>query len=294
MMQRQKSYEDDGKGVLYIVPTPIGNLDDITFRALQTLKEVALILAEDTRHTQKLLNHFDIKNSLLSYHEHNKEKRTTQILERLKNGEQLALVSDAGMPAISDPGNDLVRHLIAEGIRVIVLPGANAAIGAVVGSGLSTSEFVFYGFLPRKKQEKQSELKRLGRYRATIILYESPYRVKETLQQIHKELGNRNIAIAREITKVHEEFIRGKVEDVVKGLEKETIKGECCIVIEGSAEEIESDTLWWATLSIAEHVDYYEEKEGTTHKAALKKVAVDRNMSRREIYNELHIKPKNE
>lgn len=293
-MQRQKSYQDDGQGVLYVVPTPIGNLDDITLRALQTLKDVDLILAEDTRHTQKLLNHFDIKNSLLSYHEHNKMQREEQIVARLQRGERLALVSDAGMPAISDPGNDLVKEVIFKGLKVIVLPGANAGLAALVGSGLSTDEFVFYGFLPRKRQEKQRELTRLGNYQATVILYESPHRVKETVQVIAKTLGNRNIAIAREITKVYEEFIRGKAESVSEALQNETVKGECCILIEGIAEEEVTDSLWWAHLSIVEHVGYYEEKESVPHKLALKKVAVDRNMSRREIYGELHTKSKDE
>lgn len=293
-MHIQKSFQDDGKGILYIVPTPIGNLDDITLRALHTLKKVHLILAEDTRHTQKLLNHFDIKNQLLSYHEHNMRERTNQIIARLQAGEELALVSDAGMPAISDPGYDLVKEAIAHNLRVIVLPGANAALGALIGSGLPTDEFVFYGFLPRKKQEKTAELTRLAQYQATIILYESPHRVKDTIQMIAKVLGNREIVIAREITKVYEEFIRGRAEDVGDSIKDQTMKGECCIVIEGIEEEVQTDTSWWMDLTIEEHVLYYEEKEGIPHKMALKKVAVDRNVSRRDIYKEFHIISKNE
>lgn len=291
-MQRKKNFEDDGQGILYIVPTPIGNLEDITLRALRTLEEADLILAEDTRHTQKLLNHFEIKNKVLSYHEHNQAQRTEQILNKLRQGETLALVSDAGMPAISDPGNDLVKEVIAHQVRVTVLPGATAAINALVGSGLSTDEFLFYGFLPRKKQEKVTELTRLGKYPATVILYESPFRVKETVQQIAKRLGgNRQIVIAREITKVHEEFIRGTAEEISVALQDETIKGECCILIEAGTEKV-TDALWWAHLSIAEHVDHYETEENLTHKAAMKKVAVDRNLSRRDIYDEIHIKDK--
>ncbi len=291
-MQRKKNFEDDGQGILYIVPTPIGNLEDITLRALRTLEEADLILAEDTRHTQKLLNHFEIKNNVLSYHEHNQAQRTEQILDKLKQGETLALVSDAGMPAISDPGNDLVKEVITHQLRVTVLPGATAAINALVGSGLATDEFLFYGFLPRKKQEKVTELTRLGNYPATVILYESPFRVKETVQQIAKTLGgSRQIVIAREITKLHEEFIRGSAEEISVSFQDETIKGECCILIEGGTE-IVTDALWWAHLSIAEHVDYYETEENLAHKAAMKKVAVDRNLSRRDIYDEIHIKDK--
>lgn len=289
-MQRQKSFQDDGKGILYLVPTPIGNLEDITFRALRILEEVELILAEDTRHTQKLLNHFDIKNELLSYHEHNQKERTEQIIEKLKRGESLALVSDAGMPAISDPGQDLVKHVIENNLRLSVLPGANAALNALVGSGLTTDEFIFYGFLPRKKQEKQAELTRLGKYGATIILYESPYRLKDTLQQIEKALGQCQVVIAREITKVYEEFLRGTAADLLSGLQGEEVKGECCIIIEGgTAVEATEDRLWWAHLTIKEHVEHYEEKENIAHKAALKKVAVDRNVSRREVYEAVHI-----
>ena len=178
-MQIQTSYQETDKGILYIVPTPIGNLDDMTFRAVATLKEADLILAEDTRHTQKLLNHFSIHNRLLSFHEHNTLSRMAEVIEKLLAGEKLALVSDAGMPAISDPGYELVREAIQEDIPVIVLPGANAALCALVGSGLPTDEFFFYGFLPRKKQEKRRELERLGGLTSTVILYESPFRVKK-------------------------------------------------------------------------------------------------------------------
>ena|SRR5699024_10688430 len=290
-MHKQKSFEDDGKGILYLVPTPIGNLEDMTFRAMRILKEVDLILAEDTRHTQKLLNHFDISNKLLSYHEHNQKERTNQIIEKLERGESIALVSDAGMPAISDPGNDLVKHLIEKNLRLTTLPGASAGLSALVSSGLSTDEFVFYGFLPRKKQEKQDELARLNQYRATIILYESPYRIKDTLQQIEKTLGERQIVIARELTKLHEEFSRGTAADILRDLQGVEVKGECCILIEGGSEDgVTTDTSWWVNLTIKEHVEYYELEQGLPHKMALKKVAVDRNVSRREIYEVVHIK----
>lgn len=288
MIQVQNSYVENDKGSLYIVPTPIGNLEDITFRALKTLEQVALIAAEDTRHTQKLLNHFEIKNDLLSYNEHNHEQRVEQIMEKLLNKEDVALVSDAGMPAISDPGYELVQAAIKQAINIVVLPGANAALCALVGSGLVTNEFLFAGFLPRKKKDKLEKLKALGNRKATVILYESPYRVKDTLKAIDEQLGNRQLAIAREITKMYEQFIRGKVEDVLEWLEENEIKGECCIVMEGSDETIENDD-WWQSLSLEEHVLAYEEKENLSHKAAMKKVATDRGISRRDVYQAIHV-----
>lgn len=289
-MHIQTSYDENEKGILYIVPTPIGNLEDITFRAINTLKKVDLIAAEDTRHTQKLLNHFEIKNLLLSYHEHNKVGRMDQIMERLERGEAIALVSDAGMPAISDPGYDLVKEAIAREINVVVLPGANAALCALVGSGLSTNEFLFYGFLPRKKQEKVTELNRLKKLQATLIFYESPYRVKDTIQMLDQQLGNRQIVIAREITKVFEQFIRGNVETVLEWVENNVIKGECCIIVEGNqAGEEDEDSLWWKALTIPEHVLHYEQQEQVSNKEAMKQVAKDRNISRRDVYQQVHV-----
>ncbi|MBO1004470.1 16S rRNA (cytidine(1402)-2'-O)-methyltransferase [Pseudogracilibacillus auburnensis] len=289
-MQIQKSYENKGQGTLYVVPTPIGNLEDITFRAIHTLKKVDLIAAEDTRHTKKLLTHFEIKNQLVSYHEHNKIERANQIMERLLNGKEIAIVSDAGMPAISDPGFDLVREAIDREINVVVLPGANAALCALVGSGLSTSEFLFHGFLPRKKQEKEAELTRLKGLTATLIFYESPYRLKDTLRMISKRLGNRQIVIAREITKIYEQIIRGNVEEVLDWMEKDVVKGECCIIVEGNKEEEETDILWWASLTIPEHVLHYEQQDRLSHKEAMKQVAIDRSMTKRDIYRQIHVK----
>lgn len=289
-MNVQTSYEEKKTGTLYVVPTPIGNLEDMTFRAINTLKEVDIIAAEDTRHTQKLLNHFEIKNKLISYHEHSKKERTEQLLEKLKQGENIAIVSDAGMPAISDPGSELVKEVIAQEIQVVVLPGANAALCALVGSGLPTDEFLFYGFLPRKKQEKEAELDRLGSLKATLIFYESPYRIKDTLQVIVKQLGNRYISISREISKIYEQFLRGKAEDVLHWIEKNEIKGECCIVVEGNATEGAKDSVWWKGLSIPDHVKHYEVTDDMSHKAAMKQVAVDRNISRREVYQQIHVK----
>lgn len=289
-MQIQMSYEESEHGSLYIVPTPIGNLDDMTFRAIKILKQVHLIAAEDTRHTQKLLNHFDIKNNVISYHEHNKESRMNPLLERLENGEDIALVSDAGMPAISDPGYDLVKEVIARNLNVVVLPGANAAICALVGSGLSTKEFLFYGFLPRKKKEKVAELERLKNLQATLIFYESPYRVKDTIGLLEKHFDNRQIVIAREISKMFEQYIRGSVEEVLQWVEQNEVKGECCILVEGSIIAEEVGQTWWETLTILEHVVHYEQNSQFTNKQAIKQVALDRNISKRDVYQEVHVK----
>lgn len=290
-MRIQNSYQKGDKGTLYLVPTPIGNLEDMTFRAVHMLRDADIILAEDTRHTQKLLNHFSIKNTLLSFHEHNKMSRLEQVMERIHRGETLALVSDAGMPAISDPGYDLVKRMIEEEAPVIVLPGATAAICALVGSGLPTNEFLFYGFLPRKNQEKKAVLQRLKGYQATIIFYESPYRIKDTLRFILKEIGNRQIVIAREITKIHEQYRRGTCQDVLQGLEETTLKGECCIILEGNPhEERLDDDTWWEEMSLVEHVAHYEEEKGLSNKEALRQVAIDRNLKKRDVYQAIHMK----
>lgn len=289
-MQIQHSYEANEQGQLYIVPTPIGNLDDMTFRAVATLKEADTILAEDTRHSQKLLHHFNVAKPLLSFHEHNKEGRIPQVLERLQQGEVFALVSDAGMPAISDPGYELVRAAIAEDISVIVLPGATAAICALVGSGLPTDEFLFHGFLPRKKQDKKQTLERMKAYPATIIFYESPYRVKDTVQDIEKYVGNRTIVIAREISKLYEQYIRGTCSEVLEWLDHHEVKGECCILLEGStASEADAAPAWWTDLTIAEHVRHYETESGLSNKNAMKQAAKDRGLSKRDIYQVIHV-----
>jgi len=289
-MHVQNSYQKSEKGVLYIVPTPIGNLDDMTFRAIDTLKQVDTILAEDTRHTQKLLQHFKFSNTLLSFHEHNKEGRVLQIMENLKEGQNFALVSDAGMPAISDPGYDLVRASIEADVSVIVLPGATAAICALVGSGLPTDEFLFYGFLPRKNQEKKREVERLSGYQATVILYESPFRVKDTVQLISKYVESRTIVIAREMTKIYEQYVRGTCEEIIAWLDKHPLKGECCILIEGIDEEVsDSGKQWWHELTLVEHVKHYETTKEMSNKMAMKQVAKDRNISKRTVYQAVHI-----
>jgi len=286
----QKSFEETDKGVLYIVPTPIGNLEDITYRALKTLKSVNIIAAEDTRNTKKLLNHFDIQTPLISYHEHNKLGREERLLEKLSRGESVAIVSDAGMPGISDPGFDIVQAATRANLPVIVLPGANAALCALIGSGLPTNEFYFYGFLPRKKKEKQSELARLKDFQVTLLFYESPYRLKDTLHGMKDILGMRHAALARELTKRFEEYVRGTMDDLITWSEKNEHRGEFCIVVEGSTEpEIGKRSEWWQELSIEEHVNGYMDKADYTSKAAIKQAALDRNVPKREIYQAYHV-----
>jgi len=290
-MNIQKSFSTHVEGALYVVPTPIGNLEDITFRSLKVLKECSLIAAEDTRKTKQLLNHFQIKKPLISYHEHNKRERGEELIQQVRAGKQITLVSDAGMPAISDPGSDLIRSIIAENLPVIVLPGANAALCAIIGSGLPTNEFLFYGFLPRKKKDKEDELKRLQSTQATIIFYESPYRIKATLKMLLEQLGNRNIAVARELTKRYEEYIRGMTTDVLDELESREIKGEICLIVEGNqaAKEVKEEILWWSHLSVIEHIEHYLEEE-MSNRDAIKQVAKERKLGRREVYQLFHNK----
>lgn len=289
-MKVQKSFKEQSEGTLYIVPTPIGNLEDMTFRAVRTLKEADAIAAEDTRNTKKLLNHFDIQTSLVSYHEHNKQMKGPKLIERLKEGETIAVVSDAGMPGISDPGADLVQLAIEADVSVVVLPGANAALPALAGSGISTEEFYFCGFLPRKKKDRRVELERLKRYSATLIVYESPHRLKEMLTQSYEVLGNRKAVLARELTKKFEEYIRGSLEEVTTWAMEEEVRGEFCVIIEGSQEEEEGDDYWWTALSIVEHVDHYIESDGMKSKAAIKQTALDRKMPKRDVYQIYHVK----
>src|SRR5690625_1747240 len=292
-MKIQKSFEkeNEDKGIIYVVPTPIGNLEDITFRALKILKEATVIAAEDTRNTKNLLNHFDIHTPLLSYHEHNKESREQQLIERLEKGEKIALVSDAGMPAISDPGYELVQAAIEADQSVVVLPGANAALCALVGSGLSAKEFLFYGFLPRKKKDKEAELARLKPLPATILFYESPYRLKDTLKVLYEQLGDRDLVIARELTKRFEEYVRGTISELLSWAENHELKGEFCLVLEGNHEsEQQGDTLWWSHLSVDDHVTHYIEEQEISSKEAIKLVATDRKMAKREVYQMFHRK----
>ena len=286
-MWTQNSYEASEQGKLFVVPTPIGNLQDITLRGLETLKTADKILAEDTRNTKKLLNHFEITTPLLSYHEHSDQKKIDQILAALEGGTTFALVSDAGMPGISDPGEVLIKQAIEREIDCIVLPGANAALVALVGSGLPTKQFYFYGFLPRKNKDIKQAFEEINKQTATILLYESPYRLTDTLQAIKTRLGNRQVAVGRELTKRFEEFSRGMIDDVIHWSNSKEIKGECCIVIEGRTEAL-PDENWWEDVSIKDHVDYYI-NEGQKSKDAIKQVAIDRKQPKRDIYQVYHV-----
>ena len=220
-------------GKLYICPTPIGNLEDMTYRTIRILNEVDLIAAEDTRHSIKLLNHFEISKPLTSYHEHNKDSKGGYLINKLLEGENIALISDAGMPGISDPGEDIIKQAIENNIEIEVLPGATASITALVGSGLETGKFAFEGFLDRDKKVRRSQLEEVKEERRTIIFYESPHRLKDTLKDMLKVLGNRKIAVNREITKKYQEIIREDIETVINIFNEKEVKGEFVLIVEG-------------------------------------------------------------
>ncbi|WP_404430134.1 16S rRNA (cytidine(1402)-2'-O)-methyltransferase [Sutcliffiella horikoshii] len=290
LWQQNSFNESYTQGRLYLIPTPIGNLEDITYRSLRMLKEVDYIAAEDTRNTKKLCNYFEITTPLISYHEHNKEQSGRKIIDLLKDGKDIGLVSDAGMPSISDPGYEIVVEALEEKLYVVPLPGANAALTALIASGLVSQPFYFYGFLDRQKKEKKKELERLKKFTDTFILYESPHRLKDTLSLMHDILGNRSIVVSRELTKKFEEFTRGNISEVLSLYEEQGIKGECCIIIEGSSEEVSDDTeSWWQDLSILEHVQQVMETEGHSSKEAIKQVSKERNLPKREVYQAFHV-----
>ncbi len=289
-MWQQKSFEnEDHKGILYLVPTPIGNLEDISFRAIRILKEADLIAAEDTRNTKKLCNYFEIETPIVSYHEHNKESSGEKLIHKVKDGFKVAVVSDAGMPAISDPGYELVVAAIEEKVPVVPLPGANAALTSLIASGLACQPFYFYGFLNRSKKDKRAELEALKWQTATIIFYESPHRLKETLAVMQDVLGNRKIALCRELTKKYEEFIRGTIEEVMVWAHQDEIRGEFCIIIEGTNEQQEEEPSWWNHLSLEEHVNHYISDQKMTSKEAIKLTAKDRGLNKREVYQAYHV-----
>ncbi|AHV94965.1 16S rRNA (cytidine(1402)-2'-O)-methyltransferase [Paenibacillus sabinae] len=294
-IQRQSSFQsketdnDPKTGTLFLVATPIGNLEDMTFRAVRTLKECDIIAAEDTRQTRKLLSHFDISPGMLfSYHEHNKTASGPELIRYIIEGKNLALVSDAGLPAISDPGADLVALAVREGIPVVPVPGANAALSALIASGLPTNSFTFVGFLPRERKSIQAVLAPLRAAQGTLLFYESPHRIVKTLSHLQEAFGNRRIVLARELTKRYEEFLRGTIDECAQWLEEHPPLGEYVIVVEGESleEAQEADSAWWRALSIAEHVAHYE-SEGSTRKDAMKKAASDRGVAKRDIYNAL-------
>ena len=273
--------EDRKDGVLYLVATPIGNLDDITLRAIKVLEEADLIAAEDTRHTLKLLNHLNISKPMISYHRHNEEFRCNFLIKELKEGKNIALVSDAGTPGISDPGEEIVKACIGENIKIIPIPGACAMINALITSGISTKEFCFFGFLPLNKKNRKEKLEEIKNINKTIILYEAPHKIKTTLEDLKDILDkNRKVVLAREITKIHEEFIRGNIDTILE--KADNLKGEMVLIIEGNLEEKENEL---NNLSLDEHYNYYE-KQGFSKKDIIKKIAKDRNVNKNEIYKQ--------
>ena len=275
-------------GKLYLCATPIGNLEDITFRVLRILKEVDLIAAEDTRNSIKLLNHFEIKTPMTSYHEYNKIEKGKKLVEKLQEGMNIALITDAGTPGISDPGEELVKMCYEVGIEVTSLPGAAACITALTLSGLSTRRFAFEAFLPSDKKEKQTVLKELVNETRTIIMYEAPHRLVRTLQELLEHLGNRRITICRELTKKHETAFTTTLEEAVAYYEGNEPKGECVLVMEGkSHEELRREEVAkWEEMSIEEHMDYYM-NQGVDKKDAMKLVAKDRGIGKRDVYQQL-------
>lgn len=280
----------DQTGCLYLVGTPIGNLEDISVRALRILKEADIIAAEDTRNTKKLCNYFEIDTPLMSYHEHNLAVGGEKLLTFLQEGKTIALVSDAGLPCISDPGADIVEKAIAQNFPVVPIPGPNAAITALIASGLTPQPFFFYGFLNRGRKDRRQQLEQLKKRQETILLYEAPHRLKETLKDMEAILGNRRIVLARELTKKFEEFLRGTLAEAIEWSQTEEIRGEFCIVLEGNQEvEVEdSEEAYWHTLSIIEHVDYILQQNDVSSKEAIKEVAKERQLAKRDVYNEYH------
>lgn len=266
-------------GKLYLVATPIGNLEDITLRALRILKEVDIIAAEDTRNTLKLLNHFEIKKPLISNHRHNEDDREDVLINKLKEGKNIAVVSDAGTPGISDPGEVIVKKAIEENIQVIPIPGACAAINALIASGLDTKEFTFFGFLPLNKKLRKEKLEEIKNESKTSIIYEAPHKIKDSLKDLKTVIGNRKVVLAREITKIHEEFIRGNIDDIID--KSDDLKGEMILLIEGGEKEILENVL--NNLSLEEHYNVYE-KQGLDKKEIIKKIAKDRGVNKNEIY----------
>ena len=278
-------------GTLYLCATPIGNLEDMTFRVIRTLKEVDLIAAEDTRNSIKLLNHFEIQTPMTSYHEYNKYEKGRKLVEKLLEGQDIALITDAGTPGISDPGEELVKMCYESGIPVTSLPGAAACITALTISGLSTRRFAFEAFLPSDKKEREQILKEMETETRTMIVYEAPHRLVKTLKLFLERLGNRKITICRELTKRHETALAVTLEEAVAHYEANAPKGECVLVIEGkSREEVRAEERkQWEEMTIEDHMEVYT-KQGMDKKSAMKAVAKDRGVSKRDIYQYLDIK----
>ncbi|MBU7218449.1 16S rRNA (cytidine(1402)-2'-O)-methyltransferase [Staphylococcus gallinarum] len=272
---------------LYLVGTPIGNLADITYRAVDTLKNVDLIACEDTRVTKKLCAHYDIQTPLKSYHDHNKEQQTAYLIEQLQQGLSIALVSDAGLPLISDPGYELVVEAREQQLRVETVPGPNAGLTALMASGLPSFTYTFLGFLPRKEKQKIEILEQRMYEDSTLIIYESPHRIKDTLKAVAKIDAQRRVSIGRELTKKFEQIVTASVDELIRQFNAEeiTVKGEFVLLIEGEAAK--DDDTWYETMTITEHVDYYV-NQGMKPKAAIKQVAETRNMKTGDVYNTYH------
>ncbi len=270
---------NDKTGTLYIVATPIGNLDDITLRAINILKDVDLIAAEDTRHSLKLLNHLNISKPLVSYHRHNETTKTDVLIKDLKIGKNIALISDAGTPGISDPGEEIIKKCIEENIKIVPIPGACAMINALICSGLDTTEFIFIGFLPLNKKNRNEKLEEIKNANKTIILYEAPHKIKSTLQDLKCFLEDREVVLARELTKIHEEFIRGNIDEIID--KTENIKGEIVLIIEKNFNINKEDA--FDNLTLEDHYKLYE-KQGFSKKEIIKKIAKDKNVNKNEIY----------
>ncbi len=286
-MDIEKSLENS-QGMLYLCATPIGNLSDITFRVIDTLKSVDLIACEDTRNSIKLLNHFEIKVPMTSYHEFNKYDKANELIGIMRKGKSVALITDAGMPAISDPGEVLVKMCHESGIPVTVLPGACACVTALALSGMPSRRFCFEGFLSSNKKERREVLEELKDETRTIIIYEAPHHLQKTLNELYDMLGNRELTLCKELTKKHEDAFLTDFESAIKYYENNPPKGEYVLVIEGKHKEdiIKENTEGWMKLTIEEHMEYYESR-GIDHKEAMKLVAKDRNIQKREVYNQL-------
>ena len=287
-IRKGEKYMSENQGKLYLCATPIGNLEDITMRVLRVLQEVDLIAAEDTRNSIRLLNHFDIHTPLTSYHEYNKIEKAYVLIEEMKKGKDIALITDAGTPGISDPGEDLVRLCYENGVEVTSLPGACACVTALTLSGLSTRRFCFEAFLPTDKKEHQRVLAELQNETRTIVLYEAPHHLLRTLTELYEALGDRKASICRELTKKYETAFRTTLSQAVAYYTENEPKGECVIVIEGkSVQEIEAeDQARWQQMSLEEHMEHYE-SQGNSRKEAMKLVAKDRGVSKRDVYQAL-------
>lgn len=269
-------------GKLYLVATPIGNLEDITLRAIRILKQVDIVIAEDTRQTLKLLNHLQISKPLISYHRHNEEIKVDGLIEKLEQGNNIALVSDAGTPVISDPGEVIVKEALKSNIQVIPIPGACALINGLIASGIDSKEFCFLGFLSLNKKVRKEKLEEIRNENRTVILYEAPHKILNTLEDLQEILGERQVVLARELTKIYEEFIRGTISEILKKYQKP--RGEHIIIIEGNKlkkEDIKKDLL--KCISIQEHYKYYQEK-GLQKNEIIKNIAKDRNVTKNDIY----------